>query len=114
MVDLGGPDLMRLADGRFIAGDRDGWGTMKLFELDPAIGRATHLLNLPARGDSSYLGLVEHEGELWISYYSSADDAKAGGLYLVPSEIRLAKVKLIATSGPSQLLQTGQKRGSAR
>ena len=113
-VDLGGPDLVRLADGRFIAGGRDGWGTMKLFELDPATGKATHWLNLPARGDSSYPGLVEHDGELWISYYSSADDAKAGGLYLVPSEIRLAKVKLSATIVPSQPLQTGDKKATSK
>ena len=98
-VNLGGPDLLQLPDGRFVTGGRHGgWGTMKLFEIDPDTGRTALLLSLPARGDSGYPGLVYHDNLLWVSYYSSADDATDGGLYLVPSEIRLAKVKLDKTS----------------
>jgi hypothetical protein len=37
--------------------------------------------------------------ELWVSYYTSADDATEGGSYLVPTEIRLAKVDLTPKSG---------------
>ncbi len=100
-VNLGGPDMIRLPDGRFIAGGRSGWGSMNLFELDPDTGANQHLLSLPARGDSSYPGLVWHEGELWVSYYTGADDAKEGDRgprYTVPCEIRVARVRLDDTN----------------
>lgn len=100
-INLGGPDLICLPDGRFIAGGREGgWGTMKLFEIDPETGSSTHLIDLPARGDSSYPGLVYYKDLLWVSYYSSSEDAKEGDRYLVPTEIRLAKVKLGKKSHP--------------
>jgi len=31
----------------------------------------TPLVTLPSGGDTSYPGLVWHDGELWMSYYSS-------------------------------------------
>ncbi len=93
--DIGGPKLFGLPDGRFIVGGRGGqWGEMKLFEIDPDTGESTELIELPARGDASYPGIVSHDGLLWVCYYSSADDATEGGRYLVPTEIRLAKIKL--------------------
>ncbi len=97
-LNLGGPKMIRLKDGRFIAGGRVGWGSMRLYEVDPETGRSKHLIDLPARGDSSYPGLVLHEGVLWVSYYTSSDAATEGGRYLVPTEIRLAKVKFGDTS----------------
>ncbi|MCR8923226.1 hypothetical protein NO559_10605 [Dasania sp. GY-MA-18] len=39
--------------------------------LDVEAGKVEELLSLPSQGDSSYAGLVEHEGKLWCSYYSS-------------------------------------------
>lgn len=93
-VNLGGPKLVMLDDGRFVAGGRTEWGTMVLFEINPETGKATELLKLPANGDSSYPGMVYHDGVLWVSYYSSSDNATEGGRYLVPTEIRLAKLKL--------------------
>ncbi len=94
-IDVGGPDLIQLTDGRFILGGRESdWGTMKLFEIDPDTGVTTHLIDLPAQGDSSYPGLVYHDDMLWCSYYSSSNDATAADKYLVPTEIRLAKIKL--------------------
>lgn len=100
-VNIGGPDLICLPNGHFIVGGREGgWGTMKLFEIDPNSGKAVNLIDLPARGDSSYPGLVYYNNLLWISYYSSSDDASEGGRYLVPTEIRLAKVRLQLTTRP--------------
>jgi hypothetical protein len=43
------------------------------------------LLDLPSSGDSSYPGMVWHQGLLWISYYSSHEGKTA---------IYLARVKL--------------------
>ena len=93
--DVGGPKLFELPEGRFIVGGRGGkWGEMKLFEIDPDNGNSRKLIELPASYDSSYPGIVYHEGLLWVSYYTSADDATEGGRYRVPTEIRLAKIRL--------------------
>ena len=78
-----------------ILGGRGGqWGEMKLFEIDPDTGESHELIELPATFDSSYPGIVYHEGLLWVSYYTSSDGATEGGRYRVPTEIRLAKIKL--------------------
>lgn len=52
----------------------------------------------PLRGDSSYPGLVYYNNLLWVSYYSSIDNASEEGRYLVPTAFRLAKVKLQLTT----------------
>jgi len=43
------------------------------------------LLTLPSGGDTSYAGMVWHEGLLWVTYYSSHEEKTC---------IYLAKVKL--------------------
>ena len=43
-------------------------------------------LTLPSGGDTSYAGMVWHEGLLWMSYYSSHEDRPS--IYL--AKIRLA------------------------
>jgi hypothetical protein len=48
-------------------------------------GRLSPLVTFPSGGDTSYPGLVWHEGVLWFSYYSSHEGKTA---------IYLAKVKL--------------------
>lgn len=70
---IGGPDLLRLPDGRFVAGVRlyDGGARTALAWLDPDAGRLTEFLALPSGGDTSYPGLAWHDGRLWLSYYSS-------------------------------------------
>lgn len=94
-IDVGGPKLIRIKENRYILGGRiDDWGTMKLHEINPESGETHPLLDLPALADSSYPGMVYHEGLLWVSYYTSANDATEGGRYLVPTEIRLAKIRL--------------------
>ncbi len=72
-VRIGGPQLLRLPDGRLVAGVRlyDGGARMALCWLDPEAGRLTEFLKLPSGGDCSYPGLVWHGDELWVSYYSS-------------------------------------------
>ena len=72
-VRIGGPHLIRLPDGRFVAVVRryDGGVRTALHWLDPEKAILTEFLKLPSRGDTSYAGLAWHEGKLWISYYSS-------------------------------------------
>ena len=43
------------------------------------------VLTLPSGGDTSYAGMVWHDGLLWVSYYSSHEGKTA---------IYLARVKL--------------------
>lgn len=82
---LGGPNFIRLPDGRLWAGSR-------AYTQDPTtvLARMTRnsfepVLTLPSGGDTSYPGLVWHEGLLWVSYYSSHEGK---------SSIYLAKVRL--------------------
>lgn len=89
---VGGPQMLRLPDGRIVVGAR-------LYEpnqhtglcwLDLEQKKLTEFLGLPSEGDSSYPGLVFHDGLLYVSYYSS-HQGKAN--------IYLAKVKLPPLNG---------------
>lgn len=86
-VHLGGPALLRLPDGRLLAGGRihAPKAHTALCWLDPQAGKLTEFLALPSGGDTSYPGLVLHEGTLWVSYYSSHEGK---------TSIYLARVKL--------------------
>jgi hypothetical protein len=86
---IGGPDFIVLDDGSLIAGGREvhpspaGAGTF-IGKMD--LNSVTPIITLPGNGnwDCGYPGMVWHEGELWVSYYSS-QDGKAS--------IYLAKIK---------------------
>lgn len=82
---LGGPDFIRVPDGTFWAAGRSYNGEKKT-----ALGRMTltgyePVLTLPSGGDSSYPGMVWHNGVLWVSYYSSHEGSTA---------IYLARIRL--------------------
>ena len=72
-VHFGGPRLIRLTEGRLVAAARMLWpwrddGKITLFLVDPE----TAVLTVFAEIDgTSYAGLVEHEGELWVSCVGS-------------------------------------------
>ncbi|MBN2312158.1 MAG: exo-alpha-sialidase [Candidatus Hydrogenedentes bacterium] len=70
---IGGPCMIRLPDGRFAAAVRlyDGEVRTGLCWIDPDAGTLTEFLALPSGGDTSYPGLVWHDGLLWVSYYAS-------------------------------------------
>jgi len=72
-VRIGGPDMIQLPDGRFVAVVRlyDKPVRTSVCWLDPDKGTVTESLKLPSGGDTSYAGLVWHDDLLWISYYSS-------------------------------------------
>jgi len=84
---LGGPNFIELPDGRLIVGTRvytpDGTFT-ELFTSDRK-GNFQKLLRLPSGKDTSYPGLLFHDGLLWVSYYSGHEEK---------TSIYLAKVKL--------------------
>lgn len=75
---IGGPALIRLPDGRYLGAgrlfddDAKGKGPRtSLFWIDPKSAEISECLRLPSGGDTSYPGLVWHEGTLFVSYYAS-------------------------------------------
>jgi len=88
-VYFGGPNFLILDDGSM-------WAAGRVFvkegkKKNPktmlarlALDKITPVIILPSGGDTSYPGMVYHDGELWISYYSSHDEKAA---------IYLAKLK---------------------
>lgn len=84
---IGGPNMLQLPDGRILAATRlyTGGTRTSLSWLDPGQGTLTEVLKLPSGGDTSYAGMVWHDGLLWLSYYSSHEGK---------TSIYLAKVKV--------------------
>jgi hypothetical protein len=84
---IGGPNMVQLPDGRILAATRlyAPRARTSLSWIDPITATITECLELPSGGDTSYPGLVLHEGLLWVSYYSSHEEKTC---------IYLAKVKL--------------------
>ncbi|HEX4129589.1 MAG TPA: exo-alpha-sialidase [Pirellulales bacterium] len=83
---LGGPNFIELPDGALWAGSREhtnaGPRTV-LARMTPTSYEP--VLALPSGGDTSYPGLVWHDGLLWMSYYSSHEGK---------TSIYLAKIRL--------------------
>jgi hypothetical protein len=83
---LGGPNFIQIPDGTLWAAGRTYPGGAKT-----AVARMTAegdyepVLTLASGGDTSYPGLVWHDGLLWMSYYSSHEGK---------TSIYLAKIKL--------------------
>lgn len=72
-MHIGGPNFLALPDGRLVAAVRLHHPTTRtaICWLDSEAGRLDEILALPSKGDTSYAGLVHHEGLLWVSYYSA-------------------------------------------
>ncbi len=69
---FGGPDLLRLPCGLWIAAGRmhQGGPHTALAVLDVENKTMARLLNLPSGGDTSYPGLLWRDQTLYVSYYS--------------------------------------------
>jgi len=90
-VRLGGPDFVILDDGRLIAGSRrypaeDGGQTRTVIAEFDTGGSWNPLVLLPSAGDTSSPGMLIHEDELWVSYYSSHQGRTAIYLATLPLE----------------------------
>lgn len=91
---FGGPAVLRLPDGRLIAGGRlygdkitrTGVGLINL-----ASGQMTDIVELPSKGDNSYPGLVWHNGKLWMSYYSSHEGKTS--IYMAQLAVPVSRLK---------------------
>ena len=84
---LGGPNFIRFSDGTLWAGGRgrheDGESAMVLARMTK--DSYEPVLRLPSGGDCSYPGMVEHDGLLWMSYYSSHEGQTS--IYLARIEV---------------------------
>ncbi len=84
---MGGPNFIRWSDGRLWAGARgrhpQGGAAMVLSRMTPTSYEP--VLWLPSGGDCSYPGMVEHEGVLWLSYYSSHEGKTS--IYMAQIEV---------------------------
>lgn len=85
---FGGPNFIRLPDGNWWAAGRSYPGGAKtvVARMTPA-GDYEPLLTLKSGGDTSYPGLVWHQDQLWMSYYSSHEGKTS--IYLAKIDIPL-------------------------
>lgn len=84
---LGGPNFLPRADGSLLLGSRDytSSGAKTSLGLVSPSGEYHNLIQLPSGGDTSYPGMLFHDGLLWFSYYSS----HAGRTSIYLAEIRI-------------------------
>jgi endonuclease/exonuclease/phosphatase family metal-dependent hydrolase len=75
---VGGPNFIRLPNGDLWASGRSLAGGPKTVLARLALdGRYEPALTLPSGGDTSYAGMVWHDGLLWVSYYASHEGKSA-------------------------------------
>lgn len=76
---IGGPNCVRLPDGRLIAVVRlyDNPVRTSVCRINLDDHKVEELLKLPSGGDTSYAGLVWRDDLLWISYYASHEGKAA-------------------------------------
>ena len=93
-ITLGGPSMIQLPNGRVLACVRRyadenhrNWGSQwtELGWINIQTAKYTPAAKLPSGGDSSYAGLLWHNGLLWIGYYSSHSGKTP--IYLAKAEI---------------------------
>lgn len=82
---VGGPNFIRLPDGKLWAGGRSYPGGAKTVLATMTRNSYTPVLTFPSGGDTSYPGFVWHDGFLWMSYYASHEGK---------TSIYLAKIRL--------------------
>lgn len=98
---VGGPNFIQLPDGSLWGAGRSYPGGAKTAVARmTAAGEYEPLLTLESGGDTSYPGLVWHDGMLWMSFYSSHEGK---------TSIYLARIKLPAAGDPQVSLPAKEK-----
>ncbi|NCN44180.1 MAG: hypothetical protein CO158_04400 [Piscirickettsiaceae bacterium CG_4_9_14_3_um_filter_43_564] len=94
-LGIGGPKMIHLSTGELVAAFRvfeEKQPKVVVYEICPSSAELSYLLTLPSKGDCSYPGLVEKDGQIWVSYYSSHQGKSA--IYLAKLNIKSPKVFL--------------------
>lgn len=86
---IGGPEFIVLPDGRMFAAGRSYPGGAKTVLARMTLDSYTPLVTLPSGGDTSYPGLVWHDGVLHMSYYASHEGKS--NIYLARFELASAE-----------------------
>ncbi|MHC4741174.1 MAG: right-handed parallel beta-helix repeat-containing protein [Planctomycetota bacterium] len=88
---FGGPNFIKIPGGYWIGAGRmhQGGAHSALTYIDVANGKMTKVAKLPSGGDTSYPGLVWHDGMLYVSYYSSHEGKTS--IYLAKVKVREAE-----------------------
>jgi hypothetical protein len=95
---VGGPNFIRLPDGSLWAACRSypppgsSSGAKTVLAKMTATGDYEPKLTFPSGGDTSYAGLVWHDGLLWMSYYSSHEGKTS--IYLAKVKVPLDAAKI--------------------
>jgi hypothetical protein len=90
---LGGPNFIRLPDGALWAAGRSYSGGAKTVLVRmTAEGGYEPALTLASGGDTSYPGLVWHDGLLWMSFYSSHEGKTS--IYMAKIKVPLEAEKI--------------------
>ena len=86
-MTVGGPELIQIPDCRCGAAVRQYEPERRtvLCWVNVEKGALKPFLELPSGGDTSYAGMVWHDGALWMSYYSSHEGRTS--IYLAVVEI---------------------------
>lgn len=64
-----------------------GPGRTSFVKINIENGNHTEIIALPSGGDTGYADIVKHEGEYWVSYYSSKNAEKKASVYLAKFNI---------------------------
>jgi hypothetical protein len=93
-LKIGGPNFIRLPDGSLWAAGRRYHEDCKKTTVLARMTRNSYepVLTLPSRSDTSYPGMVWHDGVLWMSYYSSHEGKTS--IYLAKIKISLRDSKV--------------------
>ncbi|MEK7793682.1 MAG: hypothetical protein AAB353_04090, partial [Candidatus Hydrogenedentota bacterium] len=96
---IGGPEFIRLDDGRMFAAARSYPGGARTVLARMTESSYEPVLEVPSGGDTSYPGLAWHEGLLWMSYYSSHEGKTS--IYLARIDVGSSSVSSVHPSTPS-------------
>lgn len=80
------PDQSMWASGRALRKNRCGELIEKTIVAKMDLDGISGVFDLPSGGDTSYPGMVYHDGMLWITYYSSHECGRAA-IYLVKIKV---------------------------
>lgn len=118
---LGGPNFLILPSGIMVLGSRSYEKTTRT-QLSALArnGKIRPFLTFPSGGDTSYPGMIMHDNQLWVSYYSSHEGKsniylfreslnnveKVAGLAMHPARTRFKKEIFESADGKKLLCRT--------